>query len=222
MSEQRSMEEAISEFVENLEEEQKSNKLIESKQKERPIENNDEDSEEDKYKNYENFVSKDDDTDEITQKKEPTGDIEKLKNFVIKIVSIVSNSEVSDIKYDKENNKIDIYGKDLGIAIGKNGKNMEAIEYIVNLVARRKNILDKSVAIDIKDYKRKKYDIIKNIAIKMAKKAVKEGRKIVLKPMPSYERKIVHDALSDSKDVKTKSKNKEPYRRIIIYPNKEN
>jgi len=99
---------------------------------------------------------------------------------------------------------------------------MEAIEYIVNLVARRKNILDKSVAIDIKDYKRKKYDIIKNIAIKMAKKAVKEGRKIVLKPMPSYERKIVHDALSDSKDVKTKSKNKEPYRRIIIYPNKEN
>jgi spoIIIJ-associated protein len=222
MSEQRSMEEAISEFVDNLEEEQKSNKLIESKHKERPVENNDGGPEADKYKNYENFVNKDDDIDEPAEKVEPNEDIEKLKEFVIKVVSTISNSEVSDIKYDKENNKIDIYGKDLGIAIGKNGKNMEAIEYIVNLVARRKNILDKSVAIDIKDYKRKKYDIIKNIAIKMAKKAVKEGRKIVLKPMPSYERKIVHDALSESKEVKTKSKNKEPYRRIIIYPNKEN
>jgi spoIIIJ-associated protein len=222
MSEQRSIEEAISEFVDNLEEEQKSNKLIESKHKERPVENNDGGPEADKYKNYENFVNKDDDIDEPAEKVEPNEDIEKLKEFVIKVVSTISNSEVSDIKYDKENNKIDIYGKDLGIAIGKNGKNMEAIEYIVNLVARRKNILDKSVAIDIKDYKRKKYDIIKNIAIKMAKKAVKEGRKIVLKPMPSYERKIVHDALSESKEVKTKSKNKEPYRRIIIYPNKEN
>ena len=221
MTEQRSMEEAISEFVENLEEEQKSNKLIESKQKERLIENDEEGLDEEKYKNYENFVGKEDDEEEINQKTEPSGDIEKLKDFIIKIVSIVSNSEVSDIKYDKENNKIDIYGKDLGIAIGKNGKNMEAIEYIVNLVARRKNILDKSIAIDIKDYKRKKNDIIRNIALKMARKAVKEGRKIVLKPMPSYERKIVHDALSDSTEVKTKSKNKEPYRRIIIYPNKE-
>jgi spoIIIJ-associated protein len=215
------MEEAISEFVEDLEEEQKSNKLIESRQKEKLVENDEENPEEDKYKNYENFVTKDDDFEEITESKEVSGDIEKLKEFIVKIINSVSNSEVSDIKYDRENNKIDIYGKDLGIAIGKNGKNMEAIEYIVNLVARRKNIFDKSVAIDIKDYKRKKYDIIKNIAIKMAKKAVKEGRKIVLKPMPSYERKIVHDALSESKEVKTKSKNKEPYRRIIIYPNKE-
>ena len=156
------------------------------------------------------------------EKPEASGDIEKIKEFIVKVVSTVSNSEISDIKYDKENNKIDIYGKDLGIAIGKNGKNMEAIEYIVNLVARRKNILDRSVSIDIKDYKRKKYDIIQNLAIRMAKKAVKEGRKIVLKPMPSYERKIIHDALSESKEVKTKSKNKEPYRRIIIYPNKEN
>jgi len=222
MTEQRSMEEAISQFVENLEEEQKSNKLIESNQKEKAIEENEEEAGVDKYKSYENYVCKEDVEEEITEKNEPTGDFEKIKEFINKIISFVTNSEVSEIKYDKENNKIDIYGKDLGIAIGKNGKNMEAIEYIVNLVARRKNILDKSVAIDIKDYKRKKYDIIKNIAIKMAKKAVKEGRKIVLKPMPSYERKIVHDALSDSKDVKTKSKNKEPYRRIIIYPNKEN
>jgi spoIIIJ-associated protein len=222
MTEQRSMEEAISKFVENLEEEQKSNKLIESNQKEKILDENDEEIIDEKYKNYENFPGKEYEEEEMSEKDEPTGDIERIKEFIIKIVSVVSNSEVSDIKYDKENNKIDIYGKDLGIAIGKNGKNMEAIEYIVNLVARRKNILDKSIAIDIKDYKRKKYDIIKNLALRMAKKAVKEGRKIVLKPMPSYERKIIHDALSDNKEVKTKSKNKEPYRRIIIYPNKEN
>ncbi|MHB1346320.1 MAG: Jag family protein [Candidatus Humimicrobiaceae bacterium] len=222
MSDSRSMEEAISSFVDSLEEEQKSNKLIESNQKEKISDENEENPENDRYKDYENYPGKDEDEEESMQKPEASGDIEKIKEFIVKVVGTVSNSEISDIKYDKENNKIDIYGKDLGIAIGKNGKNMEAIEYIVNLVARRKNILDRSVSIDIKDYKRKKYDIIQNLAIRMAKKAVKEGRKIVLKPMPSYERKIIHDALSESKEVKTKSKNKEPYRRIIIYPNKEN
>jgi spoIIIJ-associated protein len=59
------------------------------------------------------------------------------------------------------------------------------------------------------------------MALKMAQKAVKEGKKIALKPMPPYERKIVHDALSDNKDVKTKSKDKDPYRKIIIYPLKD-
>lgn len=217
MSEQRSMEEAISQFVESLEEEQKSNKLIESKQKIKNEEEAEKDKEDENYK-----IEYEEEKEEIVEKIKPIEDIDKIKEFIIKIVSSVTNSEVSEIKYDKENNEIQIYGKDLGIAIGKNGKNMEAIEYIVNLVARRKNILESSVVIDIKGYRRKKYEIIKNLAIRMAKKAVMEGRKIVLKPMPSYERKIVHDALSDNKEVKTKSKNKDPYRRIIIYPNKEN
>lgn len=217
MSEQRSMEEAISQFVESLEEEQKSNKLIESKQKIKNEEEAEKDKEDENYK-----IEYEEEKEEIVEKIKPIEDIDKIKEFIIKIVSSVTNSEVSEIKYDKENNEIDVFGKDLGIAIGKNGKNMEAIEYIVNLVARRKNILESSVVIDIKGYRRKKYEIIKNLAIRMAKKAVREGRKIVLKPMPSYERKIVHDALSDNKEVKTKSKNKDPYRRIIIYPNKEN
>ena len=216
MSEQRSMEEAISQFVESLEEEQKSNKLIESKQKIKNEEETEKDKEDENYK-----IEYEEEKEEIVEKIKPIEDIDKIKEFIIKIVSSVTNSEVSEIKYDKENNEIDIYGKDLGIAIGKNGKNMEAIEYIVNLVARRKNILESSVVIDIKGYRRKKYEIIKNLAIRMAKKAVREGRKIVLKPMPSYERKIVHDTLSGNKEVKTKSKNKDPYRRIIIYPNKE-
>ena len=217
MSEQRSMEEAISQFVESLEEEQKSNKLIESKQKIKNEEEAEKDKEGENYK-----IEYEEEKEEIVEKIKPIEDIDKIKEFIIKIVSSVTNSEVSEIKYDKENNEIDVFGKDLGIAIGKNGKNMEAIEYIVNLVARRKNILESSVVIDIKGYRRKKYEIIKNLAIRMAKKAVMEGRKIVLKPMPSYERKIVHDTLSDNKEVKTRSKNKDPYRRIIIYPNKEN
>ena len=52
----------------------------------------------------------------------------------------------------------------------------------------------------------------------MANKAVKEGRIITLRPMLSYERKVIHNLLATVKDVKTKSRDKEPNRRIIIYP----
>ncbi|MCL6088257.1 MAG: KH domain-containing protein [Actinobacteria bacterium] len=218
MAEQKSMEEAIDKFVESLEQEQKSNKLIESNQNEKIGQNL---RQEEEIKN--NFeIENNFKADVINDEKEKDENISRVKEFIAKIISSVSNSEVSEIKYDSKNNKIDIYGKDLGIAIGKNGRNMEAIEYIVNLYAKRKNIIEKTLIIDIKNYKKKKGEIIKDLALRMAKKAIKEGRKIILKPMPSYERKIIHDTLSENKDVKTKSKNKEPYRRIIIYPNKEN
>ena len=217
MTKQRSMEEAINKFVESLEEEQKSNKLIESKN----IIKNTEEKEEEKSEIKNNIKDERNNKNNNLIIKEEDNYIEKIKEFISKVINSICNSEVFEIKYDKEKNNIDIYGKDLGIVIGKNGKSMEALEYIINIIAKKKNILNKLITIDIKDYKKKKYAIVKNLAIRMAKKAAKEGKKIVLKPMTSYERKIVHDILSNNKEVRTISKNKEPYRRIVIYPNKE-
>ena len=106
----------------------------------------------------------------------------------------------------------------MSIAIGKNGKNMEAIEYIINLIGKRKKLIDRRVIIDIKDYRKKNIEKIRKMAVEMANKAVREGRKITLKPMPSYERKIVHHLLSKMENVRTISRDEEPNRRIVIYP----
>ena len=211
MSENTSMEEAIGKFVESLEEEQKNDRLLESNNiKESYIDDNTEEYYDENVQDEDNYVIED-----------SWEKAERIKEFIKRVVALVTNSEVTEVTYDEISGKINVYGRDLGIAIGKNGKNMEAIEYILNLYVKRKNLCDKNITIDIKDYKKKKYEIIKNMALKMAGKAIKEQKKIVLKPMPSYERKIIHDVLSDNKEVKTKSKNKEPYRRIIIYPLRE-
>ena len=78
--------------------------------------------------------------------------------------------------------------------------------------------MDRNVTIDIKDYRKKRIDSIKKTAIFMAKKAINEGRKIALKPMGSYERKIIHNLLARFSNVTTRSRYDEPDRRIIIYP----
>ncbi|GAH20643.1 unnamed protein product [marine sediment metagenome] len=67
----------------------------------------------------------------------------------------------------------------MGIAIGRDGKNMQALEYIINLIGKRKKLLCRNVTIDIKDYRKKKISNIKKTAVIMAKKAISEGRKIV-------------------------------------------
>jgi spoIIIJ-associated protein len=142
----------------------------------------------------------------------------KITNFVKKVVESICIGEKVNIEADEENLKISIYGNDLGIAIGKDGRNIEALEYVTNLIGRRKRLINKNVIIDIKDYRKRNIEKIKKVAIKMAKKAIKEGRKIILEPMPSHERKIIHNILSSLKEVQTRSKNEEPNRRVIIYP----
>lgn len=146
---------------------------------------------------------------------------EKLKNSLKKIVELICVGEEIKLESDSGKSEIGVYGKDLGIAIGKNGQNIEAIEYIINLIGKRKNLIDRKVVIDIKDYRKKNLEKIKKIALKMANKAIKEGRKIALRPMPSYERKIIHNLLSEMKNVKTFSRDEEPNRRIIIFPVQE-
>lgn len=146
--------------------------------------------------------------------------IERIVVFVKRIVELICLGEKVKVEMDDKSNKISVYGDDLGIAIGRNGKNMQALEYIVNLVGKRKGLLDRSIILDIKDYRKRKCEKIKKMAIRMAEKAVNKGKKITLKPMCSYERKIIHNVLSSFKNVKTRSKNEEPYRRIVIYPTK--
>jgi predicted RNA-binding protein Jag len=143
---------------------------------------------------------------------------ERLTDIVKKTIEIIAMDKEIRVEPDKEKYRIAVYGKDLAIVIGKNGMGMDALEYLINLIGKRKRLVDKNVVLDIKDYRKRNDEKIKEIAINMAKKALKERKTIALRPMPSHERKIVHNILSKVKNIRTKSRDDEPNRRIVIYP----
>ena len=188
MSEDKNMKDAIDSYVESLDKEQKNNRLIEN----------------------------------ISRKKKGSNQeingLEKIGKVLKKVIELICLGEEIKVNKDSEELKLSVYGKDLGIAIGRDGRNMQALEYIINLIGRRKKLIERNVTIDIKDYRKNKVEKIKKTAIAMAKKAIEEGRKIALRPMGAYERKVIHNALAKFKDVSTRSRYEEPNRRIIIYP----
>jgi len=189
ITEDKSIKKAIDSYIKSLEEEQKRNKLIENNSKK--IE---------------------------SSTGEEIDGMEKIKQILKKSIELICLGEEVKIDTDSKELKLSVRGNDLGIAIGRDGKNMQALEYIINLIGKRKKLLCRNVTIDIKDYRKKKIDKIKNTAVIMAKKAISEGRKIALKPMGAYERKMIHNLLAKFKDVTTRSSYEEPNRRIIIYP----
>ena len=143
--------------------------------------------------------------------------VSKLK----KIIEMACIGEKISIETDEKKHMVSVYGKDLSSMIGSNGQVIEALEQIINLIGKRKQLTDQKIILDITDYRKTHLAELEKHALTMADKAIKDNKKMTLKPMPSYERKIVHNILSKIEGVKTHSRFDEPNRRIVIYPDKK-
>ena len=91
------------------------------------------------------------------------------------------------------------------------------MQYIVNTIVRE-NVKEyrKKIYIDVENYRRKRQDTVEQIAEKMAKKVLTTKRSIKLEPMNSYERKVIHNALTGIEHIGTHSEGVEPNRYLVI------
>lgn len=144
---------------------------------------------------------------------------DKAKAFLQKILAQFKIQADVVIRREEDLLKINILGQDsdeMGVLIGKRGKTLDALQYLVSLVvnAKRENFL--KIILDTEDYRVRREEILKDLAHKMAERAVKRGRSVRLDPMNPYERRIIHATLQTDDRIETYSIGEEPYRRIII------
>lgn len=116
--------------------------------------------------------------------------------------------------------KINISGPDLGILIGRRGETLDALQYYINLAANKDALKRIRFILDVEGYRRRREETLCKLALRMANKAKQKGRDIVLEPMGPHERRVIHTALQNHRDVFTYSEGEEPYRKIIIAPKK--
>lgn len=100
--------------------------------------------------------------------------------------------------------------------IGYHGEVLDSIEYMVSYVINREPDKYYHVMVDCNNYREKRKESLVALAHKMAAKCLKVRHKVVLEPMNSNERKIIHSALADNDQIITRSEGQEPNRRIVI------
>ena len=117
--------------------------------------------------------------------------------------------------------RIAIAGQDASVLIGHHGDTLDALQYLANLASARKNSKgerDKSrVTIDIEGYRAKREDTLRALARRMAAKALKNRRSVMLEPMTAYERRIIHSEVQKIEGVATNSIGSDNNRKIVIY-----
>lgn len=115
---------------------------------------------------------------------------------------------------------LNIEGDDLGVLIGRRGQALSSLQYLVRLIVAEKLKKWVSINVDVDWYKKRHYDALKKLALRLAEQVSKRKRAITMEPMPPDERRIIHIALANHPDVKTESTGEGEGRRIVIQSRK--
>ncbi|MEW5919529.1 MAG: RNA-binding cell elongation regulator Jag/EloR [Bacillota bacterium] len=146
--------------------------------------------------------------------------VELIKNFLQEILRLIGlEGQVKVVKEEEDSLHVEIRGNRMGVLIGKRGNTLNALQYLCNVVLSRNFYEQKRrVLLDVENYRVRREKSLEQLAENMAGKARRTNREVSLEPMTSQERRIIHLALKNNKDVETYSKGEEPFRKVIITP----
>ena len=128
--------------------------------------------------------------------------------------------EVTIDEYEGDEGELilDITGDNLAVLIGRHGRTLESLQFLITSILYRKLGFRYPVFIDVEGYKSRQRQKIEDIAYSAAQRAVEQDRRIKLRPMTPYERRIVHLYLRNDDRVETKSEGEGHARRVVIIP----
>jgi spoIIIJ-associated protein len=153
---------------------------------------------------------------------EPVDDSERaaeVREVVERILDAIGVQARIDITETDETLTATIVGRELGLAIGKHGQTIDAIQYLANAVVwRGRGEERKAVVVDAAGYRARREATLESLANRSAERAISSGRSVELDPMTAVERKVVHLALKETDGVVTRSEGTEPNRFVVIDP----
>lgn len=143
--------------------------------------------------------------------------IEETAQFIKEVTGNMGLSVKLDADVKDNHVTYTMHDEHIAKLIGKRGQTLNALQYLVHLAINKKSDTYYTVTLDAEGYRERRKETLESLALKMADKAQKTKKKVVLEPMPAFERKIIHSVLQE-KQVSTYSDGVEPNRHIVIKP----
>ncbi len=142
---------------------------------------------------------------------------EQIETFLKGLLQHMGSDAVPHAYHlDGESYRADLVGGDAGLLIGRRGDTLDAIQYLTGYAVNREREERLRISVDAGEYRFKREESLRQLANKMAAKAVKYRRNFTLEPMNAYERHIIHAALQEYTGVTTFSTGTEPHRRVVV------
>jgi len=147
------------------------------------------------------------------------GPVEYLESYLEELLKQMQIEGRVTVSEDEEKVEAQIFGQDVGALIGRRGKTLSDLQYLLNVIMRRQFAnLNKMIVLDVENYRVRREKTLTQLAKNIARKVSEEGYEQTMEPMNPQERRIIHIALQDYPGVTTYSEGEEPYRKVVIAP----
>ena len=144
---------------------------------------------------------------------------EEAVRFMTELVTAFGLSGTAELVEDGDDLEVRVHGQELGLLVGPRGSTLQAVQDLARVAAQRRlGDHDTRLRIDVGGYRERRRVALGSFANQMAEEVKSSGVARVLEPMSSADRKVIHDTLSGSEGIATRSEGDDPYRRVIIAP----
>lgn len=140
-----------------------------------------------------------------------------VTTLVRKMGLLVEGVEVFE---DEESYTVEIESEDSAILIGKQGRTLDAIQFLANCMVDSRARANKRVVIDVAEYRERRKQRLTKLAKAVADRVARTGQSVLLEWMNPYERRVVHLALEPDERVTTRSDGNGVYKRVRVIPQK--
>lgn len=153
----------------------------------------------------------------VSVKYEP---VEYLHHFLQELLEKMGLGDNKiQVREEEEYFQVEISGRKSGVLIGRRGRTLNDLQYLLNTILKRQfQGLKKRVVLDVENYRARREETLRHLALGVARKVKQSGREVALEPMTPQDRRTIHLALQNDESVQTYSKGEEPYRRVIVAP----
>lgn len=146
--------------------------------------------------------------------------VSAASNFLYRVADLMGLPEPTiEVKEEGDTLYVSVDGENVGPMIGHHGDALDALQLLTGLVVNpqgRDSEKYYHVTLDVSRYRERREETLSRLALHLAEKAEETGCRQELEPMNSYERRIIHMALSDYPGIVTFSEGEDPYRHVII------
>ena len=150
----------------------------------------------------------------VAEKEEKAARIQEFLTGLMRHMSVEATPVISVTP--EGGYKVVLQGNGLGAIIGHRGETLDAIQQITNHAVNHGEAKRVRIHIDAENYRAKREESLRRLAVKVAGKVVKYRKNVTLEAMNAYERHVIHEALQGYHGVTTYSTGVEPNRRIVV------
>jgi spoIIIJ-associated protein len=142
--------------------------------------------------------------------------MEEVHGFLQDIFRTMSLEVRVDQKKTRDGIELHLHGGELGMLIGRRGQTLDALQYLVNIVANRYSDHHMRILLDAEQFRERRKKTLEELADRLADRVIRTKKEVVLEPMSPQERKVIHAKLQNHAKVRTFSRGDEPNRRVVI------